>query len=139
MSKLIRKIAALSSEGQRKSYCRELLCCSGRTRCCNGSRLWEAGGRAPGLSVLGALSPLRPAAPRSRWIRNFLGRGATTRGGFVLSSCCAGQCRALPLAEMEVASLPSFLKLPTSVGFNFDPVFLSAPQGHRSWREWQQH
>lgn len=54
LNKLIRKIAALSSEGQRKSCCGELLCCSGRALCCSGSRLWEVDGRAPGFAVLGA-------------------------------------------------------------------------------------
>lgn len=54
LNKLIRKIAAPSSEGQRKSCCGELLCCSGRALCCSSSGLWEADGRAPGLIVLGA-------------------------------------------------------------------------------------
>lgn len=117
LNKLIRKIAALSSEGQRKSYCRELLCCSGRALCCSGTRLREADGRAPGLAVLGAPSPCGPAVPRGRWVGNFLGHGAATHWGArpleLLGSAERASWQELGLP------FPSFLKLPSAMGLLF--------------------
>lgn len=134
LNKLIRKIAALSSEGQRKSYCRELLCCSGRALCCSGTRLREADGRAPGLAVLGAPSPHGPAAPRGRWVGNFLGHGAATHWG----------ARPLELlGSAERASwqepglpFPSFLKLPSAMGLLFSMQGFHQPlRGRGHWEE----